>query len=101
LRTRLLPWRPWFSAAALEWQEPVSGMHFTDLGVLLEAAASGLGVAACTRRLAAPWIATGRLQIPFDVAAPSPLNYWMYIDANVARRPQVAAFRDWLGASLG
>jgi hypothetical protein len=59
LRSPLLPWRPWFAAAGLDWPEPARGPSFTDLGILLEAAASGLGVALCTRRLAAHWTAIG------------------------------------------
>lgn len=100
LRTRLLPWRPWFAAAGLDWPEPVRGALFADLGILLEAAASGLGVAACTRRLAAPWVDAERLVSLFDVAAPSPLTYWLLVDAEVARRPEVAAFCDWLIATF-
>ena len=100
LRTRLLPWRPWFEAAALDWPEPTGGLQFADLGILLEAAASGLGVAACTTRLAAAWVGVGRLVTLFDIAVTSPLTYWVEVDLQSLRRFEVAAFRDWLMAAL-
>ena len=100
LRTRLLPWRPWLDAAALDWPEPSTGLQFADLGILLEAAASGLGVAACTTRLAAAWVTVGRLVTLFDVAVPSPFTYWIEVDELALRRFEVVAFRDWLMAAL-
>lgn len=100
LRTRLLPWKPWFAAAGLNWPEPARGPLFADLGILLEAAASGLGVAACTRRVAESWRARGQLEQIFDVAALSPLTYYLLMDGDVAGRPEVVAFADWLSACL-
>ena len=100
LRSRLLPWRPWFAAAGLDWPEPARGAQFADLGILLEAAAGGLGAAACTRRIATPWLRTGRLRTLFDIAEPSPQTYWLLVDAELARRPEVSAFCDWLAATL-
>jgi len=100
LRTRLLPWRPWLEGAALNWPEPTGGLQFADLGILLEAAASGLGVAACTTRLAAAWVIVDRLVTLFDVAVLSPFTYWIEVDAPALHRFEVAAFRDWLVAAL-
>lgn len=100
LRTPLLPWRPWFIAAGLEWPEPGRGPLFTDLGILLEAAASGLGVAACTRRVAARWTGLGQLQALFDITAPSPNTYYVLFEREQAARPEIAAFVDWLTATF-
>lgn len=100
LRSRLMPWRSWFDAAGLAWPEPSRGPQFSDLGILLEAAASGLGVAACTRRVAGPWTRKGALRQLFDVAAPSPQTYCIVVDAEHASRPEVAAFIDWLQRTL-
>ena len=41
LRHPLLPWRPWFEAAGLDWPEPDSGPVFDDAMMMLEAAAAG------------------------------------------------------------
>lgn len=100
LRSRLLPWRPWLEAAGLDWPEPSRGLLFSDLGILLEAAATGLGVAACTRRVAANWVGSGQLQPLFDIAAPSPHTYYLLADPEQMKRPEVAAFTDWLSATL-
>jgi DNA-binding transcriptional LysR family regulator len=101
LRCPLLPWRPWFAAAALDWPEPTRGPVFTDLGILLEAAASGLGVALCTRRIAETWTAPDRLVPLFDLAAPSASTYHLLVDRDAGQRPEVAAFVEWLQAALG
>jgi len=100
LRTRLLPWRVWFAAAGLDWPEPVRGPMFADLGILLESAASGLGVAACPRRIAARWIQAGQLVPLFGIAARSPLGYHLLMDVDQAQRPEAAAFAEWLASTL-
>lgn len=97
LRTPLVAWRPWLVAAGLSWPEPARGPAFTDLGILLEAAASGLGVAVCNRHIAAHWIADGRLQALFGVAVPARSTYHALVERDIASRPEVAAFVEWLG----
>lgn len=101
LRSPLLPWRTWFGAVGLDWPEPNRGPVFADLGILLEAAASGLGVALCGRRIAERWTDTGRLErlLP-EVEVTSPSTYFVLIGPEQARRPEVAAFQDWLHATL-
>ncbi|MCB1915142.1 MAG: LysR family transcriptional regulator [Rhodocyclaceae bacterium] len=101
LRSELLPWRPWFAAAGLDWPEPQRGSVLNDLGMLLEVAACGLGVALCTRRIAAAWLDAGRLLSPLSLAAPSPMAYYLVADAAAARRPAVTGFAAWLGEALG
>lgn len=100
LRTPLVPWQPWLAQAGLPWPEPSRGPVFTDLGILLEAAASGLGVAACNRRVAATWLAGGQLIELFDVALPARSTYFALVDHERAQRPQVSAFIEWLGLSF-
>ncbi len=95
LRTPLLEWQPWLNAANLDWPEPISGMQFTDLGLLLEAAANGLGVAMCISRLAQTWIDSGRLEALFDLKVDSPKCYWLISDAKTMQRWEVATFHDW------
>ncbi|MBI3369248.1 MAG: hypothetical protein HY021_12650 [Burkholderiales bacterium] len=85
----------------MDWAEPSRGPLFSDLGILLEAAAGGLGVAVCTRRVASVWTRDRQLQPLFDVATPSPETYHVLVDAQQTQRPEVAAFIDWLHATLG
>lgn len=96
LRSPLLPWRSWFDAVGLERPEPDRGAVFNDLGMLLEVAASGLGVALSTRRLAAAWVESGRLVPLFERAAPAPFNYYAVTSPAQSGRAEVADFVDWL-----
>lgn len=100
LRSPLVPWRPWFAAAGLDWPEPARGPRFTDLGILLEAAASGLGVAVCTRRIAGRWIDSGQLVPLFGIAVPAASTYYTLVQRDQALRPEVAGFLEWLGATF-
>ncbi|KVN13260.1 LysR substrate-binding domain-containing protein [Burkholderia stagnalis] len=61
LRTPLEHWMPWFHVANLDWPEPPHGPKLMDLGLLLEAAASGQGVALGSPALARHWLTTGTL----------------------------------------
>ncbi len=100
LRAELLPWKGWFEAAGLDWQEPQRGTVLNDLGMLLEVAAQGLGVALCTRRIAAGWVEAGRLAPLFEVRAPAPFTYYAVASPLSAKRAAVADFIDWLQQSV-
>jgi LysR family glycine cleavage system transcriptional activator len=69
LRTPLEPWAPWFAAAGLAWGEPTQGPKLVDLGLTLEAAVSGQGVALARPSLARHWLAAGTLVAPFSIQA--------------------------------
>ena len=61
LRTPVEPWTPWLHAAGLDWPEPDEGHRLVDLGLTLEAAAGGQGVALARPALARPWLRAGTL----------------------------------------
>lgn len=69
LRTPIEPWGPWFAAAGLAWPEPTQGPKLVDLGMTLEAAVSGLGVALARPSLARGWVERGALKPLFAVHA--------------------------------
>jgi DNA-binding transcriptional LysR family regulator len=96
LRSPLLPWKPWLAAAGLEWAEPEQGAVFNDLGMLLEVAAAGFGVALGTQRLAAAWVESGRLAPLFDLRVASPNAYHAVAAPAAAQREDVAGFIAWL-----
>ncbi|MBT0961867.1 LysR family transcriptional regulator [Denitromonas sp. IR12] len=96
LRSPLLPWGAWFQAAGLNRPEPERGAVFNDLGMLLEAASAGLGVAMSTRRLAAAWLDSGRLVPITELTAASPNSYYVTCASADRERPEVADFMDWL-----
>jgi len=67
LRTPLEPWSPWLAAAGLDWPEPASGPKLVDLGLTLEAAVCGQGVALARPSLARPWLESGTLLPVFSL----------------------------------
>lgn len=93
LRCPIEPWRPWFAAAQLAWPEPAQGPRFVDLGLTLEAAAGGQGVALARRSLAHQWLAEKKLQVLFDVRAFPATGYCLRIE-----KPSAASivFSQWL-----
>lgn len=95
LRTPLQPWTPWFRAAGLDWPEPAEGPKLLDLGLTLEAAVSGQGVALARPALARPWLAAGSLLAPLAQRAWPTQHYQLLTHGNAdAVRP----FADWLRA---
>lgn len=100
LRSPLEPWRPWFAAAGLDWPEPAQGVQFNDLGLLMEAAVAGQGIALGRRTIIRHWFAAGLLVPVFDLAAESPHAYWLLYDRADLQRPEVRRFIDWLRAAV-
>jgi len=96
LRSPLEPWRPWFQAAGLDWPEPVHGVQFNDLGLLMEAAVAGHGIALARRTIIRHWLDMGLLIPVFELAAPSPHAYWLLYDPTDLARPEVRSFVEWL-----
>ncbi|MFO0443225.1 MAG: LysR family transcriptional regulator, partial [Betaproteobacteria bacterium] len=77
LRSPLEPWTPWFRAAGLPWPEPQAGPRLADLGLVLEAAIAGQGVALARPSLARPALAGGALRAPWALAAEPAHQYYL------------------------
>jgi LysR family glycine cleavage system transcriptional activator len=75
LRTPLEPWTPWLRAAGLDWPEPGRGTRYVDLGLTLQAAACGQGVALGRPSLAAPMLRSGELRRLFALEVPAQKHY--------------------------
>ncbi len=95
LRTPLEPWSPWFAAAGLAWSEPSHGPKFVDLGLTLEAAVSGQGVALARPSLARHWLASGALVPLFHITS-VPQNQYQLMP-HAAHSP-AAELATWLHA---
>lgn len=95
LRTPLQPWGPWFRAALLDWPEPAQGPRLLDLGLTLEAAVSGQGIALARPSLARHWLAAGSLVPPLRQRA-WPAQHYQLLARGHGRAVQ--AFSDWLHA---
>jgi len=89
-------WTPWFNAAGLTLPEPSGGLLFEDLSMLVRSAADGNGVALVRHVVAMQEIASGQLLRLFNIATPSPDEYFFVTPPGSASKPQVLAFRSWL-----
>jgi LysR family transcriptional regulator, glycine cleavage system transcriptional activator len=92
LRSPVEPWTPWLRAAGLDWPEPSQGPRLVDLGMTLEAAVSGQGVALARPTLARTWLGSGLLQPLFRIAAEPARRYQLMPHAAGA----AATFAGWL-----
>jgi len=94
LRTPLEPWAPWFAAAGLNWPEPSQGPKLVDLGLTLEAAVAGQGIALARPSLARGWLASGALRpLPFGVSVVPATQYHLLPHAE---HGAAALFARWL-----
>ena len=100
IRTPLEPWRTWFRACALDLPEPESGNQFNDLGLVLDAAVAGFGVALMRLRLGQSWLDSGRLVRLSARRVRSPHSYFLCWKPGALERWECAAFVDWLRRSL-
>jgi len=96
LRSPLEPWRPWFVAAGLDWPEPVGGVQYNDVGLLMEAAIAGHGIALARPTIVAEWLRVGVLRTVMAFSAESPHSYWLLFDRTDLARDEVRSFVDWL-----
>jgi LysR family glycine cleavage system transcriptional activator len=74
--------------------------HYDSMPVLLEAAASGLGVAIMPELLAHPHIASGRLVDPFHVRAQTRSSYYFVTRDADAGSASVQRFQNWIEREL-
>jgi LysR family transcriptional regulator, glycine cleavage system transcriptional activator len=91
-------WALWFQAHGVHPipKEALTGPSLDDQMLLIQAAASGQGVALATEVLARPELIRRSLVKAIDLDWPQEFAYWLvYPDAN-AYQPKIAAFRQWL-----
>jgi LysR family glycine cleavage system transcriptional activator len=98
IRSPLEPWRTWFAANGLMLDEPVTGAQFNDIGLVLDAAVAGFGVALMRLKLGAAWLESGRLVRLSERSVPSPHHYFLCWKPGALDRWECAAFVEWLKA---
>jgi DNA-binding transcriptional LysR family regulator len=101
LRSPMEPWRAWFNACGIARDEPAGGAQFNDMGLVLDAAAAGFGVALMRLDLGVSWLDTGRLLRLSSRSARSPHHYFVCWKPGALDRWECAAFVDWLQRALG
>ena len=89
-------WQTWFNVAQMDAIAHTNGYNFSDSGLLLQAAADGIGVALGSRLLARRALAEGALVAPFPNLTIPGAGYFMASSANAMALDRVQIFRRWL-----
>jgi LysR family glycine cleavage system transcriptional activator len=89
-------WDVWLKAAGVTGVDSNRGSHFSHPLFALEAAREGLGVVATFPVFAHSELSAGRLVKPFELEVPLQSAYYLVSREDVASRPAVALFREWL-----
>jgi LysR family transcriptional regulator, glycine cleavage system transcriptional activator len=100
LRSEGEPWKPWFEAAGLDWQEPQRGPTFSDSSHMLQAAIDGQGIALARSSLLGPDLRNGALVRLFAIDLRSPRSHYLVYPPRLKSAPKVLVFRDWLFAEM-
>ncbi len=98
--TRPTAWPDWLGANGIGCVDAEAGQRLEHFFFMLQAAASGLGVAIGPEPLAADDIEAGRLVAPFGFIDTG-RSYTLLSTKAMANRADIAAFRDWLLAEAG
>lgn len=94
LRLPRQPWRPWFRKAGLAFQEPDQGLLFSHVGLIIDAAIKGQGVALVREVLVDKELKSGALVQLFDTTIDC--VYYAVFTRKAVTRPELATFLDWL-----
>ena len=94
-------WVRWLELAGVSFEAAIKGPRFEHCDLLLNAAASGQGIALAFDVLVAGDLADGRLVRPFDLKLPPAIIYSVVTPEAWASRPKIAAFRNWLLMEAG
>jgi LysR family glycine cleavage system transcriptional activator len=91
-------WPAWLQAQGVDGISPdaLDGPGFDDQMLLIQAAASGQGIALVIEALAQADLARGALVRVLDAAWRKETGYWLVCPRETADQKQIAAFRDWL-----
>jgi len=94
-------WRLWLTAAGLPANlSKQPGVTFDLVFMTVQAAIDGLGVAMGRTSYVQDDIAKGRLVVPFKIALPADAGFYLVSPQTKADPPKLAAFRQWLKASI-
>ncbi len=96
LRQAIIPWRPWFEAAGLDWAEPKTGPSFSEVSLLIDAAEFSQGVALILSALVERQLEKGTLVRLFDVEQISERSYYIVTFQAGLKRPEVESLVNWL-----
>ena len=92
----LANWPAWLHALGIEGIDASRGPRFSNSGLAIDAAMDGMGIAISVSQLLDRDVAAGRLARLFDLKVESSTAYYVVAADNMARRPHIEAFRNWL-----
>ena len=94
-------WRLWLTAAGLPTDLSMHpGLTFDLIFMTVQAAIDGIGVAMGRTSYVEADIAKGRLVVPFKITLPVDAGFYLVYPEAAAMSPKLAAFRQWLLASV-
>ena len=94
-------WRLWLTAAGLPTDlSKQPGVTFDLIFMTVQAAIDGIGVAMGRTSYVEADIAKGRLVVPFKITLPADAGFYLVSPETRADSPKLAAFRQWLIASV-
>jgi LysR family glycine cleavage system transcriptional activator len=94
-------WRLWLTAAGLPTDLSTQpGITFDLIFMTVQAAIDGIGVAMGRTSYVEADIAKSRLVVPFKITLPSDAGFYLVSPEARADTPKLAAFRQWLSASV-
>jgi len=89
-------WRSWLEYCGKPDVVCQTGQHFSEAGMLINAAMLGLGVALARVSLVADHLLSGALISPLPLPAPTAFSYYLLGLPEQADRPKIATFRELL-----
>jgi len=94
-------WRLWLTAAGLPANlSKQPGITFDLVYMTVQAAIDGIGVAMGRTSYVEADIAKGRLVVPFKITLPADAGFYLVSPEARADSTKLAAFRQWLSASV-
>lgn len=96
LTTRPKLWSEWFDMNKVTADNAFRGNRFDQFSMVIEAAASGMGVALLPRYLIEAELASGRLKVVFDLPLTTDNSYYIATPEGRQDNMLVRAFQTWL-----
>jgi LysR family transcriptional regulator, glycine cleavage system transcriptional activator len=90
-------WQMWLAARGISGADTNQGLRFNQSAMVIDAAASGRGVALAKRAIAAADLQSGRLVAPFsDQSDKVGFAYWIVRPKGRTMTPALKSFLDWI-----
>jgi LysR family transcriptional regulator, glycine cleavage system transcriptional activator len=100
LRSAWQPWTPWFQAVGITDAEPQSGASFSDVGLMLQSAVAGNGVALGRALLVGDLVDAGTLVQLSEITVPDIYGYYLVSSAKRSASKALQNFENWLKTSI-